>query len=87
MKSLSVCTAVFVCLAAGSVAAQASAILVHGVPRLSFAEDRMQHLGSYYGYGAYYGMWHPPVYLYTLAAAVRGTFMERPDCGSRLDRF
>lgn len=48
---------------------QVKAIAVHGVPRLSFEEARLQHNGSYYGYGAYYGMWHPPLYHYTLTAA------------------
>lgn len=51
-------------------AAQAQGILLHGVPKVSFEEDKILHLkGHYWGYDARYGMWHPPVYVYTLAAA------------------
>ena len=48
---------------------QAKAIVAHGVPKLSFSEARLQHPGQYFGYDAYYGMWHPPLYEYTLALA------------------
>jgi 4-amino-4-deoxy-L-arabinose transferase-like glycosyltransferase len=48
---------------------QARAIAAHGVPRVSFAEDRVQHGGSFYGYDAVYGLEHPPLYNHTLAAA------------------
>jgi hypothetical protein len=51
-------------------ASQAKAIDAHGVPKLTFAEDRLQHVLGYYGYDAHYGMWHPPAYEYALATAV-----------------
>lgn len=45
------------------------AIIAHGAPRESFAESRMLHPIGYYGYDAYYGMLHPPLYYYALAGA------------------
>lgn len=51
--------------------AQAEGILLHGVPKLLFAEERIVWDHGYYGYDAHYGMWHPPAYLYSLAAAGR----------------
>lgn len=48
-------------------AAQAQAIARHGVPRVGFSEERVQHIIGYFGYDAHYGMWHPPLYHHMLA--------------------
>lgn len=52
-------------------AAQARAIVRHGVPKISYAEDRLIHVRPYFGYDAHYGMWHPALYLYSLAAGLK----------------
>jgi hypothetical protein len=46
-------------------------ILRHGVPKLLYSEESVLYATSnlYYGFDAQYGMWHPPAYLYSLAAA------------------
>ena len=48
---------------------QAEGIIRHGVPKVLYSDDRTLYTHSYYGYDAHYGMWHPPLYLYSLAAA------------------
>src|SRR5262249_29155956 len=50
-------------------AAQVSGIERHGVPKLLYSEDARLFPAPYYGYDAHYGMWHPPVYLYSLAGS------------------
>jgi hypothetical protein len=50
-------------------ARQAGGILKHGVPKLLYSEERHLYPQQYHGYDAYYGMWHPPLYLYSLAAS------------------
>lgn len=54
---------------------QARGILQHGVPKVLYSEENILYTQSYYGYDAHYGMWHPPLYLYSLAgsAALFGT--------------
>jgi hypothetical protein len=49
---------------------QAIGILKHGVPKLLYSEESVRWATSnmYYGFDAHYGMWHPPTYLYSLAA-------------------
>ena len=51
---------------------QALGILRHGVPKLLYSEESVRWAtpGLFYGFDAHYGMWHPPVYLYSLAATV-----------------
>ena len=46
-------------------------ILMHGVPRLTLEEDRRLDWPRPAPAGMHYGMWHPPLYEYTLAAARR----------------
>jgi hypothetical protein len=56
-------------------AAQADAITRHGVPKIPYGESRRLPTDAYRarnGADAQYGMWHPPLYLYSLAVA-RGT--------------
>lgn len=48
---------------------QVQAVAHHGVPKVAFADDRVQHVNGYFGYDAHYGMWHPPLYQFALAAA------------------
>jgi hypothetical protein len=50
--------------------AQAVGILRHGVPELLYSEEKVVYFSPamYYGFDAHYGMWHPPMYLYSLAA-------------------
>lgn len=48
---------------------QAKGILQHGVPKVLYSEERTLYTKSYYGYDAHYGMWHPPLYLYSLAGS------------------
>lgn len=49
-------------------AVQVEGILDHGVPRVDYADNPGIWLHSPFGYDAVYGMWHPPLYLYSLAA-------------------
>ncbi len=49
---------------------QAEGILRHGVPMLEYAEDRRLFPTAYFGYDAHYGMWHPPLYQYSLAGVL-----------------
>jgi hypothetical protein len=51
-------------------APQAIGILGHGVPKLLYSEESVIYYSPqmYLGFDAHYGMWHPPVYLYSLAA-------------------
>ena len=49
---------------------QAQGTLRHGTPKILPAEDRLVQPHGYLGYGARYGLWHPPVYLYSLAASL-----------------
>jgi hypothetical protein len=47
---------------------QAAGILRHGVPKVLYTEDKMLWLKPLLGYAdAHYGMWHPPLYEYSLA--------------------
>lgn len=46
---------------------QVAGIIRHGVPKVLYSEDRLIHTYLYYGYDALYGMWHPPLYLYSLS--------------------
>jgi hypothetical protein len=47
---------------------QAAGILRHGVPKVLYSEDKMLWLSPLLGYAdAHYGMWHPPLYQYSLA--------------------
>src|SRR5262249_24712279 len=39
------------------------------VPRLSYSEDARLFTSAYYGYDAHYGMWNPPLYMYSLAVS------------------
>lgn len=50
--------------------AQAVGIVRHGVPELLYSEEKVVYFSPtmYYGFDAHYGMWHPPIYLYSLAA-------------------
>jgi hypothetical protein len=48
----------------------AGGILAHGVPMLTLAEDRAIDFPTPDPWGAHYGMWHPPLYEYTLAAGI-----------------
>jgi hypothetical protein len=48
---------------------QAEGIVRHGVPKVLYSEERRLYVQPYYGYDAHYSMWHPPVYLYSLAAS------------------
>lgn len=50
---------------------QAEGILLHGVPKVLYSEHRAILLSPLLGYDAYYGMWHPPLYQYTLALGIR----------------
>src|SRR5690242_21278329 len=53
-------------------ARQAGGILKHGTPFLYYPEDSRVRTRPFFNYtSAYYGMWHPPVYLYSLAASAR----------------
>lgn len=49
---------------------QAHGILRHGTPMLTYAEDQRLFARPYYGYDAHYGMWHPPLFAYSLAVAI-----------------
>ena len=51
-------------------ARQAHGILLHGAPLLTAAEDRQLAWPPSTGASVRYGMWHPPLYLYTLAGAL-----------------
>jgi glycosyltransferase involved in cell wall biosynthesis len=46
---------------------QAAGILHHGVPKVLYAEDKTIWLRPLLGFDAHYGMWHPPLYQYSLA--------------------
>ena len=50
---------------------QVTGILKHGVPKLQYSEERRIFVHPDHGYDAHYGMWHPPVYLYSLAFSAR----------------
>ncbi len=63
-------------------APQAEGILRHGVPKVLYSEDSTIWTEGYRTFDAHYGMWHPPVYLYSLAVSI-GTF-GRADWSVRL---
>lgn len=44
-------------------------VLVHGTPVIPAAESHRQLVGADARYGAVYGLWHPPLYVYLLALA------------------
>ena len=46
---------------------QAAGIVEHGVPKVLYSEYRAIWLTPLLGFDAHYGMWHPPVYQYSLA--------------------
>ncbi len=46
---------------------QAAGILRHGVPKVLYSEDKTLWLSPLLGFDAHYGLWHPPVYQYSLA--------------------
>lgn len=50
---------------------QAAAILRRGVPVIPFSEEPVVEIGDYYGRQERVGLWHPPFYLYVLAAVYR----------------
>ncbi|GEM_PF-5472818 len=52
-------------------ASEALGILKHGVPKIPYAEDRNLLPSPPYHYDdARYGLWHPPLFLYSLAGSV-----------------
>lgn len=46
---------------------QSQAIARRGVPKILYSEDKQLWLSPFLGLDAHYGMWHPPVYQYSLA--------------------
>ncbi len=60
----------------------AAGILEHGVPKVLYSEDKAVWLAPLMGYGdAHFGMWHPPLYQYSLALIA--SFLGRSDAAMR----